>query len=134
MTWLLLLVIGAGLVMVVRFYQSLRKARQAHEADWDSKLISQLRAKGQDPFQPHTVDYFFALPDEQATTAINQALEKEGFRVDVKAVPDSSAEFPFSLHATKSLRLHAMEMRERSKRFNELAVANRGRYDGWSSE
>jgi hypothetical protein len=31
------------------------------------------------------------------------------------------------------MRVHAMEMRDRSRRFNEMALANRGRYDGWSS-
>jgi hypothetical protein len=133
MSWLLILVVAAGMAVVSRFYMSVRKAKREQGADWDSKLIGQLRAKGQDPFQPHNVDFFFALPDEPACAAINAELEKEGFRVDIKAVPDNK-EYPFSLHGTKSMRIHAMEMRERSRRFEELARLNRGRYDGWGSD
>ena len=60
------------------------------------------------------------------------ALEAEGFRVDVKAVPDDK-EFPFSLHATKNMRVHALEMKEYTRRFKLLATAHAGRYDGWGS-
>ena len=59
-------------------------------------------------------------------------LEAEGFRVDIKAVPENR-EFPFSLHATKNMRVHAGDMKELSRRFTELAVAQHGRYDGWGS-
>ena len=132
MDWLLIIVVAAGLAVVVRFYQSVRKAKRDQAEGWDQKLITHLRERGQDPFQPHDVDFFFALPDEHAATAINQQLEAEGFRVDVKAVP-ANKEFPFSLHATRSMRVHAADIRELSRRFGELAIANRGRYDGWGS-
>jgi len=130
--WLFVFVVLAGIVMVLRAFYSARKARREHQADWDAKLVRQLRARGHDPFKDHEVDFFFALPDEQACAAVNQQLEKDGFRVDVKATPEN-VEFPFSLHATKSMRVQVDEMRERSRRFGELAAANRGRYDGWSS-
>ncbi len=76
--------------------------------------------------------FFFALPSENACTAVNRALEAEGFSVDIKAVPDDK-EFPFSLHARRNMRVHGPEMKEFSRRFNELAKANAGRYDGWGS-
>lgn len=132
MSWWILFVLIAAAIVVGKFVQSLRRGRQVHGQDFDAKLISQLRAKGHDPFQDHDVDFFFALPDEPACAAVNQQLEKEGFRVDVKAVPENP-EYGFSVHASKRMRVHIDEMRERTRRFTALAVANRGRYDGWSS-
>jgi hypothetical protein len=133
MQWLLLLlVVLAGAAVVFRLYTTMKKGREVHGADWDTKLISELRKRGQDPFQPHEVNFFFALPNEPACTAINRELEAEGFHVDVKAVPEN-AEYPFSLHATCTMRVHAAEMKALSRRFHELARTHKGRYDGWGS-
>ena len=132
MSWLLIFVVIAGAFVVFKVYSTLKKGRAVHDTSWDDKLIAELRKRGQDPFQPHDVDFFFALPNEAASTAVNRSLEAEGFAVDVKAVPDDK-EFPFSLHAGKNMRVHAPEMKEFSRRFTELAKANGGRYDGWSS-
>jgi hypothetical protein len=133
MTWFLLaLVVFAGAAVIFRFYSTLKKGREVHGADWDTKQIAELRKRGQDPFQPHDVNFFFALPDDAACAAVNRQLEADGFRVDVKAVSDNT-EFPFSVSATKNMRVHAPEMKEFSRRFAALALANRGRYDGWGS-
>jgi hypothetical protein len=132
MQWLLLLlVVLAGAAVIFRFYTTMKKGKEVHGGDWDTKLIAELRKRGQDPFQPHDVNFFFALPDEPACTAINRQLESEGFQVDVKAVPAN--EFPYSLSATRNMRIHAPEMKEISRRFAELAKTHRGRYDGWGS-
>jgi hypothetical protein len=130
--WFVVFVLLAAAVVVARFIQSVRKGRAVHGQDFDTKLISQLRAKGMDPFKDHDVDFFFALPDEAASAAVNKLLESKGFRVDVKAVPENT-EYPLSVHGSKTMRLNAEEMRELSRQFRELAAANRGRYDGWSS-
>jgi hypothetical protein len=132
LTWFLLFVALAGAAVVFKLIQSIRKGRVAHGQDFDTKLISQLRAKGMDPFKDHEVDFFFALPDDAACAAVNKVLEAQGFRVDVKAVTDGG-EFPFSVHGSKSMRVHAHDMRELSHQFHELATANRGRYDGWGT-
>ena len=132
MTWFLLFVALAGAAVVFKLIQRMRKGRAVHGQDFDTKLISQLRAKGMDPFKDHDVDFFFALPDDAACAAVNQALEAQGFRVDVKAVADGG-EFPFSVHGSKAMRIHAEDMRGLTERFRELATANRGRYDGWST-
>jgi hypothetical protein len=132
MQWLLLLlVVFAGIAVIYRFYTTMKKGKEVHGGDWDTKMIGEMRKRGQDPFQPHDVNFFFALPNEPACTAINKQLESEGFQVDVKAVP--GAEFPYSLSATRNMRIHAEEMRGLSRRFNELAKAHHGRYDGWGS-
>jgi hypothetical protein len=132
MQWLLLaLVVFAGAAVIFRFYSTMKKGREVHGDNWDTKLVTELRKRGQDPFQPHDVNFFFALPDEPACTAINRQLESEGFTVDVKAVPGN--EFPFSLSATRNMRVDAPEMKAHSRRFRELAKAHNGRYDGWGS-
>jgi hypothetical protein len=131
-SWFIVFVLLVAAVVIWRFIQSLRKGREQHGQDFDAKLISQLRARGMDPFKDHEVDFFFALPDETASAAVNKHLETQGFRVDVKAVPDNT-EYPFSVHASRTMRVHAEEMRELTRQFRELATLNRGRYDGWSS-
>jgi hypothetical protein len=129
-SWALVLV-GAGII-VWRLYIIGKRIYNARDVDdWDSKQVRELRARGKDPFQEHAVDFFMGLPDEPACTAVNQQLEREGYRVDVKAVPES-VEFPYSLHATKKMRINVEEMQQASRHFAAMALANRGRYDGWS--
>ncbi len=133
MSWFLLFVALAGAAVLFKFIQSVRKGREAHGQDFDTKLISQLRARGMDPFQDHEVDFFFALADESGAAAVNKFLESEGFRVDVKAVANGG-EFPFSVHGSKTMRVNAEQMRELTRQFRELTAANRGRYDGWGTK
>jgi len=132
MQWLLVaLLVLAGIAVIFRFYSTMKRGREVHNVDWDAKLVAELRKRGQDPFQSHEVNFFFALPNEPACTAINKELEREGFIVDVKAVPGN--EFPFSLSATRTMRIHVADMQALSRRFNELAKTHHGRYDGWGS-
>ena len=63
---------------------------------------------------------------------MRKELAAEGYEVDVKAVTESS-DHPFSLHASKALRLAVPEMQEKSRRFKQLAEVQRGRYDGWAA-
>ncbi len=133
MLWLLILLIFVGIAVLARIYFNLRKLRATSlRADWDAQQISQLRAMGSDPFQPHQVDFFFGLPSEAACEALRRELEPEGYAVDVKPVPDA-VDQPFSLHACRSMRLSVPDMQELSHRFGELAGANGGRYDGWAA-
>jgi len=132
MDWFILLVIAAGAVAAWRIWASVRKLREQRDDGWDARAIERLRAQGSDPFKPHDVDFFFGLPDESACQTVQRQLEAEGFKVDLKPVPDSSTH-PFSLHATKSIRLSAPDMKDMSRRFTELATAHGGRYDGWTA-
>jgi hypothetical protein len=132
MLWLFIVVVAAGVVVLARIVMNLRKLRQTRTDDWDAQLIARLRAQGSDPFQPHAVDFFFALPSAAACDVVRKQLEFDGFAVDTKPVPDSS-EHPFSLHAAKDLRLSVPDMRALSARFGDLARVNGGRYDGWTA-
>jgi hypothetical protein len=43
------------------------------------------------------------------------------------------AEFPLSLHATKTMRLILPDMQALSARMTALAAEFQGRYDGWAA-
>jgi hypothetical protein len=130
--WILVALVAAGLAAVVRIYFSLQKLRSARADDWDAKMVERVRSQGVDPFKPHEVDFFFALPDANACDALRALLQAEEYAVDVKPVADSS-QHPFSLHASKALQLAVPDMQEKSRRFKELAAAHGGRYDGWAA-
>ena len=127
------LVIGAGIVILIRLYTKIRDLQNLKQGDWDTRAIDRLRKQGSDPFKPHDVDFFFALPNELACRAVHAQLETEGYAVDIKAVPESP-DFAFSLHARKSMRLSVPDMQTISRRFSTLATANGGRYDGWAAD
>ncbi len=133
MNWVLTLLFVAGAVLLGRIYYGIRKMKERTEKDWDERLIERLRKSGSDPFQPHEVDFFMAMPSQAAGHAVGAILEAEGYRVDVKPAPDNPGDHPFSLHATKAMRLSVPGMRELTVRFRELAKANGGHYDGWSA-
>jgi hypothetical protein len=133
MSWLLTLLAIAGAAALGRIYYGLRKMKEKREKDWDERLIERLRKSGSDPFQPHEVDFFMALPSQAAGQAVAAILQSEGYRVDVKPAPDNPVDHPFSLHATKSLRLSVPGMRELTAHFQQLAKTHGGHYDGWSA-
>jgi hypothetical protein len=133
MNWVLTLLFLAGAVLLGRIYYGLRQMKEKRVKDWDERLIERLRKSGSDPFQPHEVDFFMAMPSEAAGHTVAAILEVEGYHVDVHAAPDNPSAHPFSLHATKSMRLSVPGMHELTKRFGELAKANGGHYDGWSA-
>ena len=121
----------ALILIVARVYFKLRAAHRDRVASWDAQLIERLRSRGYVPFNDYPVDFFLALPDQAATQAVRARLEPE-FSVDVKPMQDE-AEFPFSLHATKSMRLILPDMQALSARMTALAAEFRGRYDGWAA-
>ena len=121
----------ALILIVVRVYFKLRAVQRDRVASWDAQLIERLRSRGYVPFNDYSVDFFLALPDQAATQAVRARLEPE-FSVDIKPMQDE-AEFPFSLHASKSMRLILPEMQALSARMTALAAEFRGRYDGWAA-
>jgi len=132
MNWILVALVVAGLAALTRIYFSLQRLRRDRADDWDAKMIERVRSQGVDPFKAHEVDFFFALPDTASCDAVRVELVAEGYEVDIRAVAESSDQ-PFSLHASKALRLAVPEMQEKSRRFKQLAETHRGRYDGWAA-
>ena len=78
------------------------------------------------------MDFFLALPDEAACQGVRSRLEPEGFSVDAKPMTEKT-DLPFSLHASKSMRLIVPDMQALSARLETLAGEFGGRYDGWTA-
>ena len=133
MNWLLLLQFLAAVGIVVRIYMDVRKYRKPRAKDWDEQVVDQLRARGWDPFRPVEVMFFMAMPGEMAAQSVRQALEAEGFAVEVKPAPENPYDQPFSLSATKALRVSVPGMRELRAHFSAMAAQHGGHYDGWSA-
>lgn len=129
--WFVYLLVAGAVLLLVRIWFNVRKLREPDEG-YDDRLIERLRAQGSDPFKAHEVDFFFALPTGEAAGALRARLETEGYTVMEKPIPES-VEFPFSLHASKSMRLSAPDMRELGRCFRALAQEHGGRYDGWAA-
>jgi hypothetical protein len=118
-------------VIVARIYFKWRAAQRLRVAGWDERIIERLRRRGYAPFTDYPVDFFLALPDEPACQAVRARLEPE-FQVDVKGM-EGDSQLPFSLHATRTMRLILPEMQAISRRMTALAAEHRGRYDGWAA-
>ena len=121
----------ALVLIVVRVYFKLRAVQRNRMATWDAQLMERLRSRGYVPFNENPVDFFLALPDQAATQAVRARLEPE-FSVDIKPMQEE-AEFPFSLHATRTMRLILPDMQALSARMSTLAAEFHGRYDGWAA-
>lgn len=121
-----------GTVVVARLYFTLRKLRPTHQETWDEKMVERLRSQGYVPFNQYPVDFFLALPDERACSAVRARLEPDGFNVDVQPI-ENEATLLLSLHATKTMRLILDDVVEVSKRMSALATEFNGRYDGWAA-
>lgn len=132
MNWLYVFLVIGAVLAIGRIWFQLKKLRELPVDDWDAKLIERLRRGGADPFRPVDVDFFLAMPSEEAARGVAQRLEAEGFRVDVRAVSEGT-EHPFSVHAIKPMQLNADGVRAISTRLREIAGAQGGRYDGWTA-
>jgi hypothetical protein len=128
--WVLTLILAALALAALRIYLTMRRRRAERREDFDAKLIRQLREKGLDPFQPHELDFFLALPDEATAQTVSQQLGAEGFVTDTHPMKVGAGP-GVSLHARKAMRLSVEEISTLSKRFTELAQQLGGHYDGW---
>jgi hypothetical protein len=132
MTWVIVTFVVAAGIIIARIYFKLRKIQSTKQESWDAKMVEQLRSKGYAPFNEYKVDFFIALPDETTCQGVRSRLEADGFSVDAKPMAEKT-DLPFSLHASKSMRLIVPEMQALSQRLTDLAEEFGGRYDGWAA-
>jgi regulator of RNase E activity RraB len=132
MKWFFGLLVGAGVLAVVRIYYLVQKARNAHHTvDFDEHLITRLRADGLDPFRPHHVDFFLAMPDDATANRLLEALKSRGMAGDMHATPDAT-DFPVSVHVSRELHLTVSAIKALAAELGQLAQEYGGRYDGWA--
>jgi hypothetical protein len=132
MTWIVVAFVVATAIILARVYFKLRTIQGTKQESWDAKIIEQLRSKGYAPFNEYNVDFFIALPDEVACQAVRARLESDGFSVDAKPMAEKT-DLPYSLHATKSMRLIVPQMQDMSQKLTTIAAEFGGRYDGWTA-
>lgn len=132
MFWMMVAFVAAAAIIIARIYFKIRKIQGSKMDSWDARMVEQLRARGYAPFNDYKVDFFLALPDEAACEAVRARLEPEGFSVDTKPMAEKT-DLPFSLHATKSMRLIVPDMQDVSRRMTDLASEHHGHYDGWAA-
>jgi len=132
MTWVVVAFVVAAAIIIARIFVKLKNIRSTKQESWDAKIIEQLRSKGYAPFNEYKVDFFLALPDEVACQRVRARLESDGFSVDTKPMTEKT-DLPYSLHASKSLRLIVPDMQALSARLDALATEFGGRYDGWTA-
>jgi regulator of RNase E activity RraB len=132
MTWVVVAFAVAAAIIVARIFFKIKSIRSTKQESWDAKIIEQLRSKGYAPFNEYKVDFFLALPDEGACQRVRSRLESDGFSVDAKSMTEKT-DLPFSLHASKSMRLIVPDMQALSARLDALAEEFGGRYDGWTA-
>ncbi|HEY6484684.1 MAG TPA: ribonuclease E inhibitor RraB [Steroidobacteraceae bacterium] len=132
MLWVIVAFVVAASIIIARIYFRIRKIRGSQMESWDARIIAQLRTKGYAPFNDYKVDFFLALPDETACQAVRERLEPQGFTVDAKPMIEKT-DLPFSLHATRTMRLIVPDMQALSRQMTALAKEYNGRYDGWAA-
>ena len=132
MTWVVVAFVVAAAIIIARIFFKIKSIRGNKQESWDAKIIEQLRSKGYAPFNEYKVDFFLALPDEAACQRVRSRLESDGFSVDAKPMTEKT-DLPFSLHASKSMRLIVPDMQALSTRLDALAGEFGGRYDGWTA-
>jgi hypothetical protein len=132
MTWIVVAFVVATAIIMARVYFKLRTIQGTKQESWDAKIIEQLRSKGYAPFNEYNVDFFIALPDEVACQAVRSRLESDGFSVDAKPMAEKT-DLPYSLHASKSMRLIVPQMQDMSQKLTTIAAEFGGRYDGWTA-
>src|SRR5512138_611512 len=120
MTWIVIAFIAATAIIIARIYFKVRGIQKSKQESWDERMIEQLRSKGYAPFNEYRVDFFLALPDEPACQAVRSRLETDGFSVDAKPMAEKT-DLPYSLHASKSMRLIVPDMQDLTQRFTALA-------------
>jgi hypothetical protein len=132
MTWVVVAFVVAAAIIIARIFFKIKNIRSTKQESWDAKIIEQLRSKGYAPFHEYKVDFFLALPDEGSCERVRSRLETDGFSVDTKPMSEKT-DLPFSLHASKSMRLIVPDMQALSARLDALAAEFGGRYDGWAA-
>jgi Regulator of ribonuclease activity B len=132
MTWVVVAFAVAAAIIIARIFFKIKNIRSTKQESWDAKIIEQLRSKGYAPFNEYNVDFFLALPDEAACQKVRSRLESDGFSVDAKPMTENT-DLPYSLHASRSMRLIVPDMQALSTRLDALAAEFGGRYDGWTA-
>jgi hypothetical protein len=101
-------------------------ALAAQPSEEDTDAIEALRSEGVDLSEPQEVEFLFSFRTAQPARQVGKTLAAEGFRSTLE-----SGGKDVLLLARKRVRLDPQEIGALRARFEALAGANGGQYEGW---
>lgn len=124
-----LLLLGVlGLYLYLRGH--LAQARARRVADPDAAPLDELARAGSDLSLPHEIEFFLYFPDQPAALRAARTLEAEGYQTEVSR---EGAGEDWLCFATREMVPDLGALRTLRARFNRLADADGGVYDGWGT-
>ena len=100
-------------------------------ASSDAKVIDQLRKAGSDLGKIHEIEFFFYFPTEASASKISDQLNTDGFKTNFRKAADNNNWVVF---ATKEMVPELSAIENLSIKFNSIAAAEHGKYDGWETQ
>jgi hypothetical protein len=101
----------------------------------DQAIVSQLRSLGADLSRPREVVHYLYLPTREAAEQAAEELRGEGYSVEVRTAAEGGrpAPNPWVALATIDTVVDEETVRAVRPRFEALAAAGSGEYDGWEA-
>jgi 5-formyltetrahydrofolate cyclo-ligase len=127
--WVALALVFVAALSLLRIISQWRRHSNQPQSDWDEQFIVQLRKAGVNPFEEHTVDFFFTLTTEPSGRAIAEALAADGFEWVGQTPVDGGQH---SLQLRRRMRLIVPEMQALTQQLGALAEAQGASYDQWA--
>ncbi len=106
-----------------------RRAKQ-RAMSVDGRVIEHLRLAGSDLTRPHSVEFFFYFPTQDAANRVAAQLGQFGLTSRVERAEHGDE---WAVLATKSMVPTDVAMTELRAAFAPLSAAEGGTYDGWGS-
>jgi hypothetical protein len=134
--WFALLAIVVTAAVTIYLFR--RLARGMNQQDFI--LLRQVRARGLDPADAHSVDFVLFLATRQAAIEVAEELGREGFTTSTKVAQiqyarkrskPGEAQEGYLVTANRSVALFPAELAKLRVRLNEVAAARQGIYCGW---
>ena len=104
-------------------------------AEGDQLIVQRLRRLGVDVSQPREVVHFVYFPTEEDAEAAASELREDGYTVEVQPSADAetSPPNPWLALARKNAVVDEASVEVMRPRFEALAAARSGEYDGWEA-
>ena len=112
-----------------------RPVANGSPADGDQLIVQQLRLLGADLSKPREVLHFVYFPTKEVADDAASELRNEGYTVEVKPSADSDTgpPNPWLALARKDTVVDEDSVVVMRPRFEALAAARSGEYDGWEA-
>lgn len=100
------------------------------KADPDAEILDRLKAQGVDLTKPQTIDFFLFFGSQPDATKAADQIRPMGFTIEIRSPRGSAPDWV--CHASKTMIPEAPALRTLRQKFETIASAQSGGYDGWS--